>query len=92
MVGKLSRLLWSKGAVPTGVLMAGLIAGLAVVATWTSVEISSRPQFCGSCHIMSPYYESWKQSKHKNVACVECHIAPGVTAEFKKKYEALSRR
>jgi hypothetical protein len=39
---------------------------------------------------MSPYYESWKQSKHKNVACVECHIAPGVTAEFKKKYEALS--
>jgi nitrate/TMAO reductase-like tetraheme cytochrome c subunit len=60
------------------------------VGAWTSVEISSRPQFCGSCHIMSPYYESWKESRHGMVACVECHIPPGVTAELRKKYEALS--
>jgi hypothetical protein len=39
---------------------------------------------------MKPYYTSWQQSRHGNVACVECHIPPGVTAEFKKKYEALS--
>jgi nitrate/TMAO reductase-like tetraheme cytochrome c subunit len=79
-----------KGAVPATILTLGLVAGLAVVGTWTSVEISSKPQFCGSCHVMSPYYESWKESSHRNVACVECHIAPGVTAEFRKKFEALS--
>jgi nitrate/TMAO reductase-like tetraheme cytochrome c subunit len=71
-------------------LTAGLVSGLAIVALWTSIEISSRPQFCGSCHIMGPYYESWKDSRHSSVACVECHIPPGITAEFKKKYEALS--
>ena len=72
------------------VLAGGLAAALALVALGTAVEVSSQPQFCGSCHIMSPYYESWKISKHRNIACVECHIAPGVTAEIRKKYEALS--
>ncbi len=71
-------------------LTLGLLVGLGIIATGTAVEISSRPKFCGSCHIMTPYYESWKESSHSNVACVECHIPPGVTAEFRKKYEALS--
>ena len=71
-------------------LTAGVIIGLGIVGIWMSVEVSSRPQFCGSCHIMEPYYESWKGSRHGMVACVECHIPPGVTAEFRKKYEALS--
>ena len=39
---------------------------------------------------MKPYYESWKHSKHNKIACVECHISPGITAEVRKKYEALS--
>lgn len=72
------------------VLVGGLAVALSLVALLTAVEVSSQPQFCGSCHIMTPYYESWKASKHHNIACVECHIAPGVTAEIRKKYEALS--
>ena len=60
------------------------------VALLVFVQISSTPNFCGSCHIMAPYYESWKHSSHKNIACVDCHIPPGVTAELRKKYEALS--
>ncbi|HEU4403287.1 MAG TPA: cytochrome c3 family protein, partial [Candidatus Polarisedimenticolia bacterium] len=71
-------------------LASGLIVALGVVATGTAVEISSRPAFCGSCHIMKPYYASWQRSTHHNVACVDCHIPPGVTAEFRKKWEALS--
>lgn len=71
-------------------LTASLLAGLGIVATWTSMEVSSTPQFCGSCHIMDPYYESWKTSRHSMVGCVDCHIAPGVTAEVNKKFEALS--
>jgi len=71
-------------------LTAGLLVALGVVAVGTAVEVTSRPQFCGSCHIMRPYYESWQKSSHHNIACVDCHIPPGVTAEFRKKYEALS--
>jgi len=78
------------GSAQTLFLIAGLAGGLGIVGVWTSVELSSRPQFCGSCHIMKPYYESWRQSSHQMVACVECHIAPGVTAEVRKKYEGLS--
>jgi nitrate/TMAO reductase-like tetraheme cytochrome c subunit len=71
-------------------LAAGLVLAIGLVMTGTAMEVSSRPAFCGSCHIMTPYYESWKHSTHHNVACVECHIPPGVTAELRKKYEALS--
>jgi hypothetical protein len=71
-------------------LIGGMLLAVGLVALFSAVEVSSRPQFCGSCHVMKPYYESWKESSHKNIACVECHIAPGVTAEIRKKYEALS--
>src|SRR3990167_8631675 len=54
-------------------------------ADLTDVQSVRRP-----IYIMNPYYESWKQSSHKNIACVECHIPPGMTAELSKKYEALS--
>jgi nitrate/TMAO reductase-like tetraheme cytochrome c subunit len=39
---------------------------------------------------MEPYYESWKTSSHADIACVDCHIPPGITAELRKKYEAVS--
>ncbi len=71
-------------------LVVGMLVAIGLVGMGTAVEVSSRPQFCGSCHIMAPYYASWKESTHRNVACVECHIPPGVTAEIRKKYEALS--
>jgi nitrate/TMAO reductase-like tetraheme cytochrome c subunit len=73
-----------------GALAAGLALGLALVLMVAGMEVSSKPQFCGTCHVMAPYYQSWRTSRHSQVACVECHIPPGLTAEFRKKYEALS--
>lgn len=62
-----------------------------VAFTFLAFEITSQPRFCGGvCHIMTPYYESWRTSTHKNIACVECHIPPGIGSELRKKYEALS--
>jgi predicted CXXCH cytochrome family protein len=69
---------------------AALGAGLMLVGVLFMVQVSSTPRFCGSCHIMKPYYDSWSRSKHNQIACVECHISPGITAEVRKKYEALS--
>jgi len=71
-------------------LGAGLLLALGLVLLAGAMEVSSTPDFCGSCHVMKPYYESWKTSTHKHVACVDCHIPPGVTAELRKKYEAVS--
>jgi nitrate/TMAO reductase-like tetraheme cytochrome c subunit len=54
------------------------------------IEVSSQPQFCGGCHIMAPYFQSWKTSSHQEVPCVDCHIPPGIAHEAKKKWEAMS--
>jgi hypothetical protein len=65
--------------------------GLGIVATVGMVQMTSTPNFCGyTCHNMKPYYDSWKLSKHNQIACVECHIAPGLGAEVRKKFEALA--
>src|SRR3989338_4177099 len=41
---------------------------------------STHPRFCNSCHIMEPYYNAWKSSKHFGKAtCVECHYTPAKT-------------
>ena len=67
-----------------------LLVGLGLILTYGAMEVSSTPAFCGTCHVMAPYYESWEMSSHANIACVDCHIPPGITAELRKKYEALS--
>lgn len=71
-------------------LGAAIVLALGLVVMALAMEMSSTPRFCGSCHIMEPYYQSWVTSSHDEVRCVDCHIPPGVTAEFRKKYEALS--
>lgn len=70
----------------------GLLVGIPglLAFAFVGVEISSQPQFCGTCHVMAPYYQSWLTSTHNHVACVECHIPPGVASEVRKKYEALA--
>ncbi len=64
--------------------------GFGVVAMLGMVQMTSTPDFCNQCHNMKPYYQAWKHSKHNQVACIECHISPGIAAEAKKKFEALS--
>ncbi len=69
---------------------AALIAATGLIVLLLMVQASSQPTFCGTCHIMAPYYESWKHSSHQDVDCVDCHIPPGVSHELRKKWEALS--
>jgi nitrate/TMAO reductase-like tetraheme cytochrome c subunit len=69
---------------------AGLMLGIGLVLIAGAMELSSTPKFCGTCHVMKPYYESWVDSNHAHIPCVDCHIPPGLTAELRKKYEALS--
>ena len=55
---------------------------------------TAKPDFCGSCHVMEPYHESWQADIHGaklNVACVECHYAPGERTTVNAKLRGLSQ-
>lgn len=63
---------------------------LTTAGTVTFVQVSSQPWFCGTCHIMQPYYKSWTTSAHRDVPCIKCHIAPGIKAEAMTKIKAAN--
>jgi nitrate/TMAO reductase-like tetraheme cytochrome c subunit len=75
------------------VLIVIIIAVIFLIALFSAEQYTSQPSFCGSCHIMKKSYNSWKQSKHggENVACVECHYAPGEQHAAKAKFKGLGQ-
>jgi nitrate/TMAO reductase-like tetraheme cytochrome c subunit len=50
------------------------------------LEFSETPTFCGLCHQMDVYIESWKASSHRHAACTKCHYEPGIFNHFKGKW------
>ncbi len=54
---------------------------------------TSRPSFCGSCHVMETYYDSWEHDVHskEGVLCVDCHYAPGQKTTLAAKLRGLSQ-
>lgn len=43
---------------------------------WLLDYVTASPALCSSCHEMAPRAESWEQSAHAHVSCVECHQEP----------------
>jgi hypothetical protein len=41
--------------------------------------------FCGLCHNMKEYVDSWKTSSHNQVGCLSCHREPGILNHLKGK-------
>jgi nitrate/TMAO reductase-like tetraheme cytochrome c subunit len=64
-----------------------ILLGLVVLGVFgfTMIEVTGQPGFCNSCHIMNPYYDSWKASSHHEVNCMECHFEPGFVGYVKGK-------
>jgi len=86
--GKLRR--WVKRVGIT--VVAILVAGVALLGV--AEHETAKPDFCGSCHIMEQYHESWHADLHGgrlDVACVECHYAPGERTTVKAKLRGLSQ-
>ncbi len=53
-----------------------LLIGVIVVAgSAGSLAYMSTPEGCVTCHEMTPYYETWQASAHKDEDCHECHTA-----------------
>jgi nitrate/TMAO reductase-like tetraheme cytochrome c subunit len=65
-----------------------LFGGFGAVATMggvTAVGFSETPGFCGMCHTMDPELKAYAMSPHKDVACAECHVKPGIAGFVQAK-------
>ncbi len=79
----------SRNKLIIAIVLIVLISSVAV-ATEKILEITENPAFCGkNCHIMRPYYDSWRTSSHSDVACVKCHYEPGLIGHIKGKINGL---
>jgi nitrate/TMAO reductase-like tetraheme cytochrome c subunit len=65
-----------------------VIAGAGGVGLW---HVSASPRFCNSCHLMRPYVEAWRVSKHGAIPCVECHYPPGLRDTLRVKFQAVTQ-
>jgi nitrate/TMAO reductase-like tetraheme cytochrome c subunit len=86
-----SRLRAAMGAVGTALLIVLIVGGIGLAG---AEYHTARPTFCGSCHIMEPYYASWSHDLHGaklGVRCVDCHYAPGERFTIQAKFKGLSQ-
>ncbi len=67
----------------------GLLFFLLIVLFAGIFRYSESPSFCGLCHNMKEYVDSWKTSSHNKVACLNCHRQPGVLNHLKGKWVDL---
>lgn len=93
MVGERARRIRRRIETWARVATIGTILGLAVLAptSYVAVHQSSTPEFCKSCHIMDPYYDSWARSAHGEIVCTACHFEPGLMGTLQGKFQALTQ-
>ncbi|MGE5111671.1 MAG: NapC/NirT family cytochrome c [Acidobacteriaceae bacterium] len=60
-------------------VFAVVFVALSAAGSYRAYEYSDSVRFCGeTCHtVMKPEYNTYLQSPHARVACVECHVGPG---------------
>lgn len=71
------------------VVLTGVIA-VFIIVLFASLEYTSKPDFCSTCHFMQPYVDGWKTSTHSDVTCTDCHFPPGLKSKLKGKLTAAS--
>ena len=73
-----------RGKLIAFILVAGmgsiLTVGGVAVAQWTETA-----DFCGRCHTMGPELRGHALSAHRELACAECHVEPGLAGWVKSK-------
>jgi nitrate/TMAO reductase-like tetraheme cytochrome c subunit len=93
MASRWVRRAWDRLVNAAGRLFILGLFGVSVMALgmYGSVHYTAQPEFCNSCHIMEPYYDSWVSSSHADVACIDCHYEPGSIETLEGKFKALSQ-
>src|SRR4030067_3763379 len=65
----------------------GLLFFLIIVLFLGGFKYSESPSFCGLCHNMKEYVDSWKTSSHNKATGLSCHRKPGILNHLKGKKE-----
>jgi hypothetical protein len=63
-------------------------AGFTAIGAGTVVA-TDRPEFCTSCHEMTPHHTAWARGPHANVWCVDCHVGVNPVNRVLHKFIAL---
>jgi nitrate/TMAO reductase-like tetraheme cytochrome c subunit len=71
-------------------LMAVIFFGLITVTGFIFLKATSKSGFCVTCHYMRPYYDSWAESTHNDIECIQCHFPPGIRGAVKGKFTAVA--
>ena len=50
------------------------------------LKFTESATFCGLCHQMNVYMDSWRASSHRHVVCTKCHYEPGFLNHLKGKW------
>jgi len=50
------------------------------------LKFTESSTFCGLCHQMDGYMESWRASTHRHVGCTKCHYEPGFLNHMRGKW------
>ena len=50
------------------------------------LKFTESSTFCGLCHQMNVYMESWRTSSHRHVVCTKCHYEPGFLNHLRGKW------
>lgn len=86
ILGRIPHPTWRtrRGVLVLFLLFAGIGAAVAV-SLQSTLHYSETASFCGSCHTMDPELKAYKISPHRDVACAECHVEPGLRGMIKAK-------
>lgn len=60
------------------VAVVGGIGSLAAIGGLKAMEWTETEGFCSKCHTMTPESKAYRLSVHRDVACAECHVKPGI--------------
>ncbi|NOY36900.1 MAG: cytochrome C [Chlorobi bacterium] len=73
-----------------GIISTVLILGTAY-GSYEAYHYTESTEFCGKlCHrVMEPEYDTYQESPHSRVACVECHVGTGASWYVKSKLSGL---
>ncbi|MBW2107137.1 MAG: NapC/NirT family cytochrome c [Deltaproteobacteria bacterium] len=72
-----------------GVLVGVVLTVITVLASGFMIETTNTDTFCVTCHVMTPFRDSWQQAVHGGqnrqgfaAQCVDCHLPHGNFFEF----------
>lgn len=84
-----------------GLALSAALAAVAALIWWLPGKVQARPaqtaaqenaERCLSCHEMQKQVELWRDSSHKETACLDCHADPGMRGIWQQAVDTVRRR